>query len=119
VAKPGEIPGEKYLQLYSLERRRRIGDLIETYKIIKNIYDIDASQFFETNNTRNLRVRGHKYKMYKSYVNKTCRKNFFSHRVINDWNRLPNKVVDASTLAAFKNRLDQYMNRKDLGNKSC
>ena len=107
----------RYLGLFSLERRRRRGDLIEAYKIIKNIDDIESSQFFETSNTRNL--RGHQYKMYKSYVNKTCRKNFFSHRVINDWNRLPNEVVDASTLATFKNRLDQYMNREDLGNKSC
>jgi len=49
-------------------------------------------------------------------VNKTCRKNFFSYRVITDWNRLPNEVVDASTLATFKNRFDQYMNREDLGN---
>jgi len=88
----------KYLGLHLLERRRR-GDLIETYKIIKNIDDIDASQFFETNNTRNL--RGHLYKIYKSYVSKICRKNFFSHRVINDWNKLPNEVVDASTLATF------------------
>jgi len=98
------------------KRKKRLR-LIEAYKIIKNIDDIDASQFFETNNTRNL--RGHQYKIYKSYVKKTCRKNFFSHRVINDWNRLPNEVVDASTLATFNNRLNQYMNREDLGNKSC
>jgi len=105
----------KYLGLYSLGRRR--GDLIETYKIMENMDDIDASQFFVTNNTRNL--RGHQYKIYKSYVNKIRRKNFFNHRVINDWNRLPNEVVDASTLATFKNCLDQYMNREDLCNKSC
>jgi len=84
-----------------LERRRRRVDLIEAYKIIKNIDDIDASQFFETNNTRNL--RGHQYIIYQSYLNKICRKNLFSHRVINDWNRLPNEVLDASTLATFKN----------------
>jgi len=44
-----------------LERRRRRGDLIETYKIIKNIDDIDASQFFETKNTKISEVIDTKY----------------------------------------------------------
>ena len=35
------------------------------------------------------------------------RKHFFTARIVNIWNSLPNSVVDASTVNAFKARLDK------------
>ena len=37
-----------------------------------------------------------------------ARTNFFSNRVIEDWNHLPNDVVNAETLNTFKSLLDNY-----------
>jgi len=34
------------------------------------------------------------------------RREFFTHRVVTHWNRLPKEAVDASSLEAFKARLD-------------
>jgi len=34
------------------------------------------------------------------------RKNFFSNRVVTEWNKLPAHVVEADTVMTFKNRLD-------------
>ena len=34
------------------------------------------------------------------------RRNFFTQRVVKHWNSLPNEVVDAPSLEAFKARLD-------------
>ena len=39
------------------------------------------------------------------------RKYSFSQRVINEWNKLPNYYVNASSVNMFKNRIDRYMIR--------
>jgi len=33
---------------------------------------------------------------------------FFSARIVNIWNSLPNSIVDASTVNAFKAQLDKF-----------
>ena len=39
-------------------------------------------------------------------------KNFFSHRVVNWWNELPDHVVSSETINSFKTNLDKYMMEK-------
>ena len=34
------------------------------------------------------------------------RHHLFSYRIVTDWNKLPDAVVSAPTITAFKNRLD-------------
>jgi len=76
----------EYLGIYSLSRRRQRGDLIETYKILRNIEDIDCRKFFIRADT--VQLRGHNYKLYKNRSLKQCRMCFFSQRVVNCWNLL-------------------------------
>ena len=54
----------EYLGLYSLSRRRRRGDLIETYKILRNIEDIGYMKSFVRSDT--VQLRGHNYKLHKN-----------------------------------------------------
>jgi len=42
------------------------------------------------------------------------RKAFFSARIVNIWNSLPNSVVDACTVNAFKARLDKFGSTNQL-----
>ena len=83
------------------------GDMIETYKIISDLEDVNLSQFFPKSNISNLRLR-HSLKLYKNHFGKVIRKEFFAQRVIDQWNGLPEKVVKAKTLNSFKNSLDKY-----------
>jgi len=39
---------------------------------------------------------------------------FFTQRVVDAWNSLPVKVVEADAIVTFKGRLDKYMNMKGM-----
>ena len=96
----------KKLNLYSLAYRTRRGDLIQVFKLMHSIDNVDYSCLFEINNTT---TRGHKLKLKKKQFCKTnCRKYSFSQRVINDWNSLPQSVVQISNLNTFKTEIDNF-----------
>ena len=77
--------------LYSLECRRKRGDLIETFKIVKELEGIDREKFFPF--SQNTRTRGGPYKLSKERFKTTIRQKFFSQRTINMWNSLPEKKL--------------------------
>ena len=50
------------LNLFSLQYRRMRGDIIEIYKIISGLEDVNSSQFFTRSNMNNLHE--HSLKLY-------------------------------------------------------
>ena len=56
----------------------------------------------------NSNVRGHTNKIVKNSFRLDVRKHFFSNRVVNGCNELPQYVVDAETVNCFKARLDKF-----------
>ena len=93
----------KSLKLFSLEKRRLRGDLIEVFKLLNGLDKIDVSKIFEVNSSN---TRGHSLKIFKKQSRCDIRMFFFSQRVVNHWNGLPNGVVTAPSLTVFKNKLD-------------
>jgi len=94
------------LGLTTLEQRRRRGDLIETFKIMKSIEKIDYRNFFQLADSK-YELRGHSMKLFVPRCRLNVRSKFFSQRVLSDWNGLPQTVIDADTTNSFKNRLDK------------
>ena len=80
------------------------GDLIEAFKLLKDIDKLDYSLFFKL--SVDSKVRGFTYKIVKNSLSLDIRKHFFSNRVVDAWNELPEYVVDAETVNSFKARLD-------------
>ena len=97
----------KYLHLTTLETRRIRGDLIEVFKITKNLEDTNRDLFFKLSGTG---LRGHSLKLFKPQARLDIRKYCFSHRVVDIWNALPQSLIDCSTLNNFKVKLDLYLN---------
>ncbi len=59
------------------------------------------------------RTRGHSFKLFKERVVTPLRRGFFSNRVIDLWNELPEEVVTSSKVDTFKEMLDKYCSSKD------
>jgi ribonucleases P/MRP protein subunit RPP40 len=97
-----------HLGLQSLVNRRLRGDLIETNKIITGKEKVDPSQFFKFNQVKH-NLRGHKFKLTVVRSRLEIRRQFFSQRVVEHWNRLPAAVVETTIVNSFKTKLDEWL----------
>ena len=94
------------LNLYSLEKRRLRGQLIETFKILKGINNIDYRCLFSRSNNQ---TRSNGWKLEQKRFNTSHCGNFFSYKIPSFWNKLPAEVVNSTTVNQFKNRLDKVI----------
>ena len=94
------------LNLPTLEFRRKRGDMMEVFKITRKIYDTECCPKLQLSNRIG---RSHSLKLFKPQVNRLdLRKYSFTVRIVDTWNNLPEAVVSAPSLNAFKNRLDKH-----------
>ena len=96
----------KCLGLPSLAYRRERADLVEVYKIMNGISDVDKEKFFTISNYT--ATRGHSIKFAKRRHRLKVRSNSFSIRVIDSWNSLPESIIMAPSLNCFKSRLNSH-----------
>ena len=96
----------RLLNLTSLELRRLRGDLIQVYKIVHGFVNLSFSDFFRFANSKI--TSGHCLKLQKVQSRINIRSNFFSQRVVNERNGLPEDVVIVGSVNGFKNALDKY-----------
>ena len=93
----------KKLELMTLEQRRDRGNLIEVFKMLKGLTNINPNQFWEVREARG----GPRLVKEMAANGRKQRHNFFSYRVIQKWNLLPAEIKVAPSLESFKNRLDE------------
>ena len=101
-----------HLRLPTLTYRRHRADLIQVYKIVKGVDDIDPNSFF--NFATENRTRGHEYKLKKQHVKTKKRQNAFSERVNTEWNNLSSETINSTSINSFKSNLEKdWKNKKD------
>ena len=105
----------KALNLTNLEIRRRRGDLIQFYKLLNGQDEIELLNDVKFRSDK-YNLRGHSKRVTRELVKKcSIRQNFLTNRVANDWNNLPQHVIEAKSLNSFKAKLDKWFESKAIG----
>ena len=84
-------------------------DMIQVFKIVQYIDDIPMQGLFEFSDTQTF---GNFKKLKKPGAVKSFRLNFFCLRSINNWNNLPDDMVNSHTILKFKTLYNRYMGDK-------
>ena len=97
----------------TLKYKRLRGDMTEIFKIINGIYyHIVVSGLFELSDVE--KTRGHNKKLGKLSCKINKRKNYFSSRVIDVWNSLPQEAVSANSVKDFEIAIDNDWENQEM-----
>jgi ribonucleases P/MRP protein subunit RPP40 len=99
--------------LHSLEYRREKADMVQVFKMIKGIDNVDYKNWFQTygdlsgDNRPSTRLSNDPLNIIQQRCSGDLRKNFFSVRVVPKWNSLPTEVKNSRSVAIFKLNYDR------------
>jgi len=94
--------------------------MIETYKILSGKYDTNVVPQFKTTGIQ--ATRGNDLRIFKTRFKYDLRKFYFTNRVVDAWNSLPNCIVMANSTNTFKHTQVRYrpiLARPDYLRFSC
>lgn len=103
----------KELGLDTLEERRKRFDMIQVYRVLHKKDRVTETTWFRrtaNQHNRTTRQAADMLNLYKSPCTSEMRRNFFSQRVIDQWNNLPIEIRNSASVNQFKNGLKAMSN---------
>ena len=94
------------LKLPSLKYRQIRGDLIQTYKILHKVDNVNPENFFHLSDNK---TRGDDLKVFKEFAKNDIRRNFLSYRINNLWNSLSTNTKMSINVLTFKVSVDSEL----------
>ena len=101
--------------MVTLEARRQRGDLLQAYRVLSGVDDVDPGRWFNMAQTRgDAAATRHtagvlNVERGEGWNRQDVRRNFWSQRVIEPWNGLPKEVKQAESVNVFKNGIDNLL----------
>ncbi len=95
-----------HLNLFSLEKRRLRGKLIECFKILNCFTSVDPTILFMKYDSTRTANNGAKVKCKQVFSD--CTTFFFSNAVVRDWDKVPPSLVQCNLMASCKINLHRY-----------
>ena len=75
--------------------------------LAQKLYNVDNSEMLPRHNS--LQTEGYSMKLMKQECHSNSRAKFFGFRLVNTWNRLPEKVITSKSVNCFKGRYDRRL----------
>ena len=79
---------------------------------MNNIDDKDVVLLLVLNN--NVKTRGNSLKLSINRAHLNLKKFYFTSRIVNNWNSLPDTVKTAPNINIFTNKLDEFWKDQDI-----
>jgi hypothetical protein len=90
------------LNLETLAERRVLQDMAQVHKLVHKVDKVDRLQLFNHVPEGRTRLAADPLNMRQEPVRTDVRKNFFTQRIINEWNRIPAEIKNAKDVHNFK-----------------
>ena len=103
------------LNLTTLAYRRQRTDILQVFRIIKQIDRIPFDLLFKYNQHS---TRGHSYQLDKPRAETKLRQNSFSHRIINTWNNLSENTVQCLKIEKNISAINRFKMRLKMNGKT-
>jgi hypothetical protein len=111
----GESYEEKLLELDlpTLEERRHLADMVQTFKIVKGVDRVEHGTWFQlaAEAGRATRSADCPHNLRQMAARLEVRRNFVSNRVTESWNQIPGQVKNVKTVSSFKHGYKTYRAR--------
>ncbi len=98
------------LGMFSLAERRHQADMIQVFKIVHGYDHVDSAHWFKhvSGDIHSTRATRDSLNLAQSRSRLDLRRNFFSQRVVEHWNRVPPLIKRAKNIASFKREYRQF-----------
>jgi hypothetical protein len=92
----------KEVKIETLEERRKIQDMAQTFKLVRGFEKINRILLFRHVDGGRTRQDTDPLNLKQGRSRLDLRKNYFTQRIINEWNKIPADIKQARNVAGFK-----------------
>ena len=104
------------LGMETLEERRHRMDMAQVYKIVTGKDKVNSDTWFTMGREGQRMTRGnaHPLSLKQQRARLEVRRNFFSQRVVESWNKIPTVIKDTKNVSSFKRLYGAHRDKVDI-----